>query len=82
MHEIFVPKNTNVMAGLVAANRNAALWGEDAREWKPERWLSKLPQPLLDARIPGVYSNLMTFVGGSRACMSVSRNPRLPEISV
>lgn len=69
IHEIFVPKNTNVMASLVAANRNAELWGPDARDWKPERWLSSLPQALVDARVPGVYSNTMTFVGGSRACM-------------
>ena len=41
MHEIFIPKNTNVMAGLVSANRDASLWGEDAefaRRSETIRW--------------------------------------------
>lgn len=41
------------------ANRNKALWGEDADEWKPERWLLPLPKTLEDAHIPGVYSHLL-----------------------
>ncbi|KAJ3513699.1 hypothetical protein NMY22_g14961 [Coprinellus aureogranulatus] len=43
--------------------------GPDSYEWKPERWLSPLPDTLANAKIPGVYSNLMTFIGGSRACI-------------
>lgn len=38
-------------------NRNKATWGEDALEWNPERWAA-LPQTVLEARIPGVMSNL------------------------
>ena len=34
------------------------LWGEDADEWKPERWLSPLPDAALNASIPGVFPNL------------------------
>ena len=34
------------------------MWGEDALEWKPERWLAPLPSTVADAKIPGVYSNL------------------------
>ncbi|OSD06387.1 cytochrome P450 [Trametes coccinea BRFM310] len=69
IHEVFLPKGTSVCAGLLNCNRNKALWGEDAYEWKPERWLSPLPDAVLDAKIPGVYSNLMTFLGGGRACI-------------
>ncbi|KAI0648491.1 cytochrome P450 [Trametes meyenii] len=64
-----VKKGTRILTGLEASNRNKALWGEDADEWKPERWLKPLPRALEDARIPGVYSNLMTFIGGGRACI-------------
>ena len=58
MHEIFVPKDTTVYIGILSSNRNKALWGEDALEWKPDRWLSPLPNSITEAKIPGVYSNL------------------------
>ena len=57
IHEIFVPKDTSVVVALLAANRNKAVWGEDAEEWKPERWLSPLPDALKNARVPGIYAN-------------------------
>ncbi|PSR73475.1 hypothetical protein PHLCEN_2v10767 [Hermanssonia centrifuga] len=69
MNEIPVPKDTTVIIGIRGCNRNKAIWGEDALEWKPERWLSPLPKSVPDARVPGVYSNLMTFLGGGRACI-------------
>ncbi|KAL4246377.1 cytochrome P450 family protein [Abortiporus biennis] len=69
MHEIFVPKGTQLFIGILSSNRNKALWGEDALEWKPERWLLPSTKELSDARIPGVYSNLMTFSGGGRSCI-------------
>lgn len=49
-------------------HRDKALWGEDAREFKPERWLgSKMPEAV--ASIPGIWSNMLTFLGGPRACI-------------
>lgn len=56
--EIPVPKNTYIIVGIRACNRNKAIWGEDALMWKPERWLQPLPAALTNARVPGVYSNL------------------------
>ncbi|KAI0698621.1 cytochrome P450 [Cytidiella melzeri] len=67
--EILVPKDTTVVIGIRACNRNKAIWGEDALEWKPERWLKKLPDSVAAAHVPGIYSNLMTFLGGGRACI-------------
>ncbi|KAK7044059.1 hypothetical protein VNI00_007774 [Paramarasmius palmivorus] len=67
--EIAIPKGTNVFVSFLNANRNPALWGEDAHEWKPERWLGSLPSALLEENIPGVYSHLMTFSGGQRSCI-------------
>ncbi|KIK57095.1 hypothetical protein GYMLUDRAFT_247353 [Collybiopsis luxurians FD-317 M1] len=69
MNEITVPKGTNVTVSILNSNRNPDLWGKDADEWKPERWLSPLPATVIDARIPGVYSHLMTFIGGRRSCI-------------
>ncbi|OBZ67636.1 Docosahexaenoic acid omega-hydroxylase CYP4F3 [Grifola frondosa] len=67
--EILVPKDTTVHIGIMSSNCNRALWGDDAYKWKPERWLAPLPHAVEDAHIPGVYSNLMTFLGGGRACI-------------
>ncbi|KAI0347505.1 cytochrome P450 [Trametopsis cervina] len=69
LSEIFVPKDTTVIIGIRACNRNKAIWGEDALEWKPERWINKLPESVTAAHVPGVYANLMTFLGGGRACI-------------
>ncbi|PIL34519.1 cytochrome P450 [Ganoderma sinense ZZ0214-1] len=69
MNELVVSKGTSMILHYQAANDAPELWGDDAHEWKPERWLSRLPKAVEDAHIPGVYSNLMTFAAGSRACI-------------
>lgn len=56
--ELFIPKDTNVLIGIRAVNRDPALWGHDADEWNPERFLKPLPESLLNAKVPGVYANL------------------------
>ena len=58
MSEVPVPAGTTVVIAIKPANVNKELWGEDALEFKPERWLSPAPRALTDARISGVYSNL------------------------
>ncbi|KAL1663457.1 cytochrome P450 [Schizophyllum commune] len=67
--EIYVPAGTPIIISIINANRSKDMWGADALEWKPERWLAPLPQSVADAHMPGVYSNLMTFIGGGRACI-------------
>ncbi|OSD02190.1 cytochrome P450 [Trametes coccinea BRFM310] len=69
MHEVPVPAGIWVLVNIQASNCNPDLWGEDAFEWKPDRWLKPFPTALEDARIPGVYSNLLSFSGGSRSCI-------------
>ena len=56
--EVVVPRGTTVQVNLQASNTNTALWGEDADEWKPERWLQPLPHAVEEARVPGIYANL------------------------
>ncbi|TFK48185.1 cytochrome P450 [Heliocybe sulcata] len=69
MKEVFVPEGTRIYTGIMAANRSKEIWGDDADQWKPERWLEPLPESVRGAHLPGVYSNMMTFLGGSRACI-------------
>jgi hypothetical protein len=36
----------------------AAQSGPDALEWKPERWLTPLPESIMESKVPGVYAHL------------------------
>ncbi|CAE6421498.1 unnamed protein product [Rhizoctonia solani] len=68
-HEMYIKKGTRVLISLSRANRCRETWGEDADEFRPERWLSSLPQSVTDAKILGVYSPIMTFGAGPRSCI-------------
>lgn len=57
----FVPKGTTVILASAAINTSKDIWGPDALEFKPERWLNK--------NVPkSPYAN-MTFLHGPRSCM-------------
>ncbi|PIL26606.1 cytochrome P450 [Ganoderma sinense ZZ0214-1] len=70
--QLTIPRGTNIIIAIMACNCSKALWGEDAREWKPERWLAPLPATMENAAIPGVYSHIMTFLGGGRSCIGLT----------
>ncbi|KAG1878934.1 cytochrome P450 [Suillus subluteus] len=63
-----VPKGTRIVASIAAYNRNKELWGEDAHVFNPDRWLNGTAKEKKVTSI-GVYSNLMTFLGGVRSCI-------------
>jgi len=83
---VFVPKNTNIIISILAANQNKEVWGPDASVYKPERWLAESRRSQLNSgdsmrdenpqrdadtlRYPGVYGSMMTFLGGGRACIA------------
>ncbi|KAF5328482.1 hypothetical protein D9611_014531 [Ephemerocybe angulata] len=69
VNEILIPSGTNIIISILSCNRDPKIWGPDADEWKPERWMKPLPGSVADAKVPGVYSHLMTFLGGGRACI-------------
>ena len=58
IREIAVPNNTDVIISVLGANRDKRIWGPDAEEWRPERWLEPLPQSVADAHMPGVYASM------------------------
>ncbi|CAE6512955.1 unnamed protein product [Rhizoctonia solani] len=68
---IYIPKGTCLHVSLGAANRDKRTWGDDAREFRPNRWLEPLPTSVTNSRMPGIYSSTMTFLGGPRACPGV-----------
>ena len=70
--EVPVPKGTMIFLNIRGCNTNKALWGDDACEWNPERWLRPLPKAVEDARIPGIYANLYVVLTPPYAMMCVS----------
>ena len=58
MNEIYVPKGTFISIANWISNTNKAIWGEDAEEWNPRRFLDNrdIKQTSL-----GVYANLCGF---------------------
>ncbi|KAI9066918.1 cytochrome P450 [Trametes sanguinea] len=64
--EIPIPKGTSCFISVWGYNRLPQIWGPDADEFKPERWIEheKLGQTYV-----GVTSNLMTFSAGLQACI-------------
>ncbi|KAJ7879689.1 cytochrome P450 [Mycena leptocephala] len=61
-----IPKGQEIYLPLLAVNTDKALWGEDAAEFKPERW-DHLPEAV--KAIPSVWSHLMTFFAGPHNCI-------------
>jgi len=61
-----ISKGTTIPVPILAMNRLKELWGEDALEFKPERW-EAIPDTV--EHMPGVWSHMMSFLGGARACI-------------
>ncbi|KAK5167029.1 uncharacterized protein LTR77_007758 [Saxophila tyrrhenica] len=64
----FIPKDTTIILAPCATNTSKQLWGEDALDFKPERWLDA------DGKANnkgGAESNfaMMTFLHGPRSCI-------------
>ncbi|EMD33376.1 hypothetical protein CERSUDRAFT_117989 [Gelatoporia subvermispora B] len=63
---IKIDKGTTILVPIAALNTSRELWGDDAAEFKPTRWES--PPEIISA-LPGVWGNMLTFLGGPRACI-------------
>jgi cytochrome P450 len=55
--EVPVRKNQNVIMGLGGTNMDERIWGPDAAQWNPERFLRPLPESVIQAKVPGIYSH-------------------------
>lgn len=56
--ELSISAGTEVFTGIQGCNTSKEFWGEDALEWKPDRWLSPLPESITGAGMPGVMGSL------------------------
>ncbi|KIJ93902.1 hypothetical protein K443DRAFT_134918 [Laccaria amethystina LaAM-08-1] len=64
-NELFITKGTHIYVGLVAANRSKAIWGPDVHELIGKAVLEATKDSV---KMPGIFSNTMTFLAGARAC--------------
>lgn len=58
--QLHIAKGTPIYIGLAAANRSTSIWGPDAAELKPERWLGKsiAEGAYSNIKMPGIFSNM------------------------
>ncbi|KAJ7915749.1 cytochrome P450 [Mycena leptocephala] len=68
MNAINVPKGTQCYIAIGASNHDKQVWGEDALEFRPERWVNGKAESVT-TKLCGVYGNTMTFIGGNRSCI-------------
>ncbi|KAJ3000804.1 hypothetical protein NUW54_g6733 [Trametes sanguinea] len=61
-----IAKGNLVMLPILALHRSKEIWGDDALEFRPERWEQP---PGVSADIPGIWGHLLSFLGGPRACI-------------
>ncbi|KZS96686.1 cytochrome P450 [Sistotremastrum niveocremeum HHB9708] len=66
LHEVRLNKGDGVLIPIISLNTSKEIWGDDADQFRPERW-EKVPDSAHE--IPGVWGDLMTFLGGPRSCI-------------
>jgi len=65
---ISIAKGTLITISGAAINRSSTIWGPDAKEFKPDRWLSEDGISGKAKEVQG-HRHLLTFVDGPRTCL-------------
>jgi hypothetical protein len=65
---ISIAKGTLITIPGAAINRSSAIWGSDAKEFKPDRWLTEDGISGKAKEVQG-HRHLLTFVDGPRTCL-------------
>jgi len=68
VHNIFVARGTLLSVPVSFVNRSDALWGSDAKQFRPERWL-ETDDATPQARELQGYRHLLTFGDGPKMCL-------------
>ncbi|KAF7331039.1 Cytochrome P450 [Mycena venus] len=66
---ITIAKGTTVLLPIRCINRSEALWGPDAKDFKPERWFEDVSFPAKDLQ---GHRHILTFHDGPRTCLGKS----------
>ncbi|KIK34015.1 hypothetical protein CY34DRAFT_46505, partial [Suillus luteus UH-Slu-Lm8-n1] len=65
---ISIARGTLITISIAAINRSSAIWGPDAKEFKPDRWLTEDGIGGKAKEVQG-HRHLLTFVDGPRTCL-------------
>jgi cytochrome P450 len=65
---ISVAKGTFITIPIAAINRSSVIWGPDAKQFKPDRWLVEDGISGKAKEVQG-HRHLLTFVDGPRTCL-------------
>ncbi|KAI6154113.1 cytochrome P450 [Pisolithus tinctorius] len=68
VNSISVARGTRIGLPLAYTNRSTAIWGPDAKVFRPERWLERDGIPKKAQDVQG-YRHLLTFADGPRNCL-------------
>nr|QEP49721.1 11-oxo-beta-amyrin 30-oxidase [Inonotus obliquus] len=66
---ITVAQGSAVMVPIRAINRSEEIWGPDAKEFKPERWLDNEAGLTSKAKEIQGYHHILSFIDGPRTCL-------------
>ncbi|KAI0352523.1 cytochrome P450 [Trametes cingulata] len=65
---VAIPAGQHITVPITSINISTAFWGADAREFRPERWLTEEGIPKKAQEVQG-HRHLLTFVDGPRMCL-------------
>ncbi|OGM47513.1 cytochrome P450 oxidoreductase [Aspergillus bombycis] len=68
-NQIYIPKGTYVGYNCYSTNRDPAVWGPTADEFRPERWGQSSTEISQCYRQRRARAEFVSFHGGSRACL-------------
>lgn len=64
----FVPKETRITIAITGTNRDKSLWGPDADQFKPQRWMTAEGKPDATGGVSSKYG-FLSFMHGPRNCI-------------
>jgi cytochrome P450 len=64
-----IPKGTRIYLSMWGINRSPHIWGPDASEFKPERWIDESSGKANNTGGVGSNYGLLTFLHGPRSCI-------------
>ncbi|WVW79570.1 hypothetical protein I302_101539 [Kwoniella bestiolae CBS 10118] len=68
MDSVHLPKGATMMIPILNVNTSIYVWGPDAEQFNPDRFLKPTASES-NTSVPGVWGNLLTFLGGTRNCI-------------